>query len=387
MYRIIRRLAYFLVASSLTFSASSCEFRTGTVNGSEDDDQDLPNDTPNTPQENEDPVETSIPFSRTPEIPDYKLPQETFSDDLEKEASDIIDHAIEKAIAYVSVMKDARHSQISYSYDEDTDGYISKLSENELELYRNIVEAAKTGVPFSIKETEYDGDLKDAYFSISETLFSVEPGISSYFMIEPETHMLVGEETTRYTSVFDLYFDPYADGNKTVRNGDVTQEEVIHAAELLDRVVKRIVRFMPEDLTTYDKYYYLAAVLSEQANFDKRPDNCFTAFGALITRKAVCEGYAAAYMLLCKEANLWVGYKSGFADNGKERAGHVWNLIKLEDGIYNVDVTWSDGYGMPYERDWYDHFIKSDELFEDSGHEPQTGLASTGVYAPTPYEK
>ena len=371
----------------MVFCISSCEFRTGTVYGSEEDDLDPSNDNPSQPQEIDDPLEASIPFSHTPEIPDYKLPQENFSDDLEKEASEIIDHAIEKAIAYVSVMKDARHSTISYSYDEDVNGYISKLSKSELELYRNIVEAAKTGAPFSIKDTEYDGDLKGAYFSISETLYSVEPGISSYFTIEPETLLLVGEETTHYTSVFDLYFDPYADGNKTVRNGDVTQEEVMHAAELLDRVVKRVVRFMPKDLTTYDKYYYLAAVLSEQVRFYKRPDNCFTAFGALITGKAVCEGYAAAYMLLCREANLWVGYKSGFADNGKERAGHVWNLIKLEDGIYNVDVTWSDGYGQPYERDWYNFFIKSDELFEDSGHEPQTGLASTGVYAPSPYEK
>ena len=62
-------------------------------------------------------------------------------------------------------------------------------------------------------------------------------------------------------------------------------------------------------------------------------------------------------------------------------------MIKLDDGIYNVDVTWADGYGKPYEIDWYDSFIKSDEVFEDDGHNATSGVEGTGDYTPSPYEE
>ncbi len=124
-------------------------------------------------------------------------------------------------------------------------------------------------------------------------------------------------------------------------------------------------------------------MLSERTSYDKRPDNCFTAFGALIGGRAVCEGYACAYYLLCKEANLWCAYRDGLP----EGVGHGWNMIKLDSGIYNVDVTWSDGYGLPYERDWYDCFVKSDAVFVEDGHCATSGVSGTGEFEASPYEE
>ncbi|MBR4984360.1 MAG: hypothetical protein IKY83_01295, partial [Proteobacteria bacterium] len=376
-----------LFASSFLFLMSSCDFGTGFFFDNEYEDEN-PEQGQNTPSGTGNQTKPdTIPFNRVPKIPDYKLPEETFADDLEKEASEIIDHAIEKAIAYVSVMKDSRHSSVSYPYDEDAEGYISALDTEELEIFRDIVSAAKAGQPFSISESEYDGELMGAYFHISEALNFVTPDLSSYVKLTGDMYV-TGDLVSHYRDLHLVYYDPYYNPNKTVAKGDVTQDEVNHSAALLDRVVKRVVRFMPEGLSTYDKYYYLAAVLSEQTDYDYDLFNedtgiSITAFNALISRTAVCQGYAAAYALLCKEANLWVGYKGGHARG----EGHAWNLIKLEDGIYNVDVTWSDGAGKPYLIEWYDYFIKSDELFEDNGHEQMTGLASTGTYAPCPYEE
>ena len=137
---------------------------------------------------------------------------------------------------------------------------------------------------------------------------------------------------------------------------------------------------MPEGLTAYDKYYYLAAFLSERVFYDDRPANCFTAYGALVGGRAVCEGYSTAYVLLCRRAGLWCAYRTGKPDGGS----HIWNMIKLESGIYNVDVTWCDGEGSPESRRWYDYFVKSDAEFES--HSPTSGVASTGDREPCPYE-
>ena len=381
---VMNNLKSLLLASSFLFLMSSCDFGTGLFSDDENEDENTEKGQ-STPSGTENQTKTdTIPFVRVPKIPDYKLPEETFADDLEKEASEIIDHAIEKAIAYVSVMKDSRHSSVSYPYDEDADGYISALDTKELEIYRDIVSAAKAGQPFSISESEYDGELMGAYFPISEALRSVDPDLSSYVKLTGDIY-ITGDLVSHYRDLHLVYYDPYTNPNKTVLKGDVTQDEVDHSAALLDRVIKRVVRFMPEGLSTYDKYYYLAAVLSEQTDYDRDTGVSITAFKALITGTAVCEGYASAYVLLCREANLWVGYKNGFSSFSGE--GHIWNLIKLEDGIYNIDVTWGDGAGKPYQIEWYDYFIKSDELFEDNGHEQMTGLASTGTYAPCPYEE
>jgi hypothetical protein len=109
---------------------------------------------------------------------------------------------------------------------------------------------------------------------------------------------------------------------------------------------------MPDGLSTYDKYYYLAEVICEKNDYDDRPKNCYTAFGALIGGRSVCEGYSRAFYLLCKEAGLWCDYRSG--------NGHIWNMVMIDGNLYNVDVTWCDGKEAASYR-WYDNFVKSDE--------------------------
>ena len=49
-------------------------------------------------------TENTIPFVKTPDIEFVKLPSEQFADSIEREASEIIDDAIAKAISYVNAM-------------------------------------------------------------------------------------------------------------------------------------------------------------------------------------------------------------------------------------------------------------------------------------------
>ena len=324
----------------------------------------------------------TAPFSRTPEIPAYRLPEEQFDDDLEKEAAGIIDAAIEKAVAYVNVMRDARHSFEAFGFEEDANGFKTGLSASAAELCGKAVESALRFERLNVEGDGYAGDLKADYFAVHAPLTYVHPDIASYFTIDVRSTIDV-DGNSHYRLVFDRYFDPERDGNATERDGFVTLEEIKHRAGLLDRVVKRVVRLMPEGLSAYDMYYYLAAVLSEKTVYDKRPDNCFTAYGALVTGKAVCEGYTAAYYLLCREAGLWCAYRDGHPQG----QGHTWNMVKLDTGIYNVDVTWCDGYGKPFEKEWYGCFMKTDADFENDGHAAlaDSPVKGSGTGEPDPY--
>jgi hypothetical protein len=326
--------------------------------------------------------EGAIPFATVPDIPEYELPDETFVDDIEEEASQAIDSAIAKAISYVNVMKDSRHSYETVPFEEDPNGYIAKLDSLQLEQYRAIVRAAENFESYKLEEKDYEGDLKALYFAIHEPLSQCEPVINACFYLDAVSYIQGDDFSSFFASIFSKYFDPAEDGNFPVDSGAITLEEVKHKIAVLDRVVDRVIRFMPEGLTAYDKYYYLAAVLSEKVTYDKRPACCYSAYGALVKGRAVCEGYSQAYYLLCRAAGLWCAYRSGLP----EGIGHAWNMIQLDSGIYNVDVTWSDGYGLAFEKSWYKCFVKTDDDFEFDGHEATYGVPSTGSGERCPYE-
>lgn len=63
-----------------------------------------------------------------------------------------------------------------------------------------------------------------------------------------------------------------------------------------------------------------------------------SAYGILIEGNGVCEGYAKAMCVLCKEAGVECLYVPGYAGQP-----HGWNMVKLDDNKwYNLDVTWDD---------------------------------------------
>ena len=325
------------------------------------------------------PKENVPPFLKTPTLKKVSLPKETFTDPMEKKASEIIDGAIATALSCVTTMRDDRHSAVSYPYEFDVNGYTASMTEEEKRMLQTVVSAGRRGEPFTLSETEYP-NLTDSIFTLYNPLDYCYPDIASYLSLDVNFYLDKNFEP-RLGSVVDNYFDPYRDANYSVRKGKADLGDVMEA-DLLDHVVKRIVRFMPKDLSTYDKYYYLAVVICAQNTYDGTAPNCYTAFGALITGKSVCEGYSRAYGLLCREADLWCGYQYGTPSDGS----HVWNVVKLDSGIYNVDVTWCDSRTDPISAKWYDYFMKTNADFTSDGHSPKTGVKSTGRFEPNPYQ-
>lgn len=62
----------------------------------------------------------------------------------------------------------------------------------------------------------------------------------------------------------------------------------------------------------------------------------FTAYGALLEGKAVCAGYARAYMLLAQAAGFEVIYVTSPEMN------HGWNAVRLDGVTYYIDCTFDD---------------------------------------------
>ena len=69
-------------------------------------------------------------------------------------------------------------------------------------------------------------------------------------------------------------------------------------------------------------------------------DNSSNAYAVLVNSRAVCDGYAGAFILLARQFGLEAVKVSGITEPGNVR--HAWNLAKVEGLWYHVDVTWND---------------------------------------------
>lgn len=77
----------------------------------------------------------------------------------------------------------------------------------------------------------------------------------------------------------------------------------------------------------------------------KEPEgDAYSAYGALVLKKAVCNGYAEGMKLLCDLSGVTCKMISGTADGEK----HAWNLIKLDKEWYHADLTWDETSRIMY---------------------------------------
>lgn len=92
------------------------------------------------------------------------------------------------------------------------------------------------------------------------------------------------------------------------------------------------------DNTTYDTSSY---ELYKTGKTDKQFDLSCTIYGTLTGRKALCEGYSKSAQFLLMSAGIDTMYVTGKSKG----EGHAWNIVKLEDAYYGLDVTWCDPRG------------------------------------------
>lgn len=129
------------------------------------------------------------------------------------------------------------------------------------------------------------------------------------------------------------------------------------------------------DLTNKSDYQKIKAIhdyIVNNTSYDSEHvsdlsyNNQFTAYGALIDGKAICQGYSAAFYRLCEKVGINCEIFIGFADaNGVANKtivnNHTWNFVKLDDLWYSVDCTWDDPSNLETLR--YDYFLKGSTSF------------------------
>ncbi len=216
--------------------------------------------------------------------------------------------------------------------------------------------------------------VKELYMLINEKARLL---LSAAFKIEGEiTDFQMGEALEAYRNdhpeVFWLtseisYF--YKDGNTFINlSYNIAGEELIKAKKSFNSTVEKIIDDAPRNSSDYEKELYVNNYLVENCSYDDKATetenvvkNENDAYGALIDKTAVCEGYARAFQLLCNKLGIECVTISGIADN----ENHAWNCAKIDGDWYQVDTTWNDTDGKDTitENDYFN--LTDEQMYTD----------------------
>ncbi|WP_067934466.1 transglutaminase domain-containing protein [Alicyclobacillus kakegawensis] len=98
----------------------------------------------------------------------------------------------------------------------------------------------------------------------------------------------------------------------------------------------------------------------------------YTAYDALASGKAVCQGYALLAYRMLTDAGIPTRIITGTADGS-----HMWNEVKLHGRWYQLDVTWDDPLGDRPKDVSYAYFNLTDaQLAKDHHWDHQQGPAA-----------
>ncbi|MCR5122925.1 MAG: hypothetical protein K6B74_10960 [Ruminococcus sp.] len=106
-----------------------------------------------------------------------------------------------------------------------------------------------------------------------------------------------------------------------------------------------------------------------------------TAYGALVNKRAVCQGYAVAAYRLFRELGLDCRVITGTASDGDlGEEYHAWNIVRVDGRYYDLDITWdkrlgTDRYFLKCESDFDSH--KRDGQFTVKSFEERYPMSET----------
>ena len=189
-------------------------------------------------------------------------------------------------------------------------------------------------------------DISDLNFTVNEAIAIIRRFAADhpqYFWISDHVSASYNPTTNKATACVMLY----SDGTVTddVKTGNLADRAKINTRKAeVEAKVKEIVSKIGTSWSDYDKEKYIHDYLVDTIKYNQKvAENPITngnvhqaldAYGALIGKSAVCEGYAKAFQYLC--------YTVGLNANQVHGVGHEWNVVKLDGEWYQIDVTWDD---------------------------------------------
>lgn len=152
-------------------------------------------------------------------------------------------------------------------------------------------------------------------------------------------------------------------GRNVIYTYTMTKEEIDETWNTIDYEVKNYLKGIKAEWNNLEKIIYTNNYLCRNCEYATNiVDSSHTLKGALVDKLPVCDGYSKAFKYLLKQ----VGVEAELATS--DSMVHAWNLVKIDNDYYHVDVTWNDTKEIGVGRTSYDYFLRSDKEFSKREH-------------------
>lgn len=229
-----------------------------------------------------------------------------------------------------------------------------KLRECYAAIYDTIMENRFADTVITVSQEDTDHSMQGDH----QVFPGVRVNLPHYIENERDAKQLYLAITWDNPQFFFLSNDYYYEGYHNTKTDTIvcrslclpftmSAAERREASARLDEAVADYLRDLPAgdefevELTLHDRlledcHYHSEA--GDSHDYTIYP-NAFTAIGALVDGKAVCEGYSRGLQLLLQKAGIACSLVTGINENNDP---HMWNLVTINGRNYHLDPTWND---------------------------------------------
>lgn len=117
-----------------------------------------------------------------------------------------------------------------------------------------------------------------------------------------------------------------------------------------------------DSMSDYEKIEFVYEYLVDHTEYNLDAENNQNIQSIFLNHETVCAGYAKAMQYLLYKEGIQCLYITGMAGGP-----HAWNVVRIDDGYYYIDVTWGDpviaNTGEEYDNINFDYLCDTEEEF------------------------
>jgi len=254
---------------------------------------------------------------------------------------------------------------LAICFVQNNTAYAEPVKVSSLAEFRNVVYKDMLQRKDSI-EVEYSGeDYKSIFEKFEKEEFINDLGMIDDVNNSDDFDYMIQNVSYMKTSMKGIT------SSKVLFSIEIKWRETLGQLEYVNLQVKDIIE--KQKITETDSAYQRIKLVHDYIVENVEYDSSLiheNAYSALKDKTSTCQGYSLLFYKMLTEVGIPCRYITGTGINEKDTGPHGWNIVKIGDLWYNVDVTWDDPiYTDPSYKSkeiCRDYFLKGSKNFDSS---------------------